>query len=195
MKKSKVILGLLTTLASVYLIGVNSDKSNRRFETRTSGSSGRNDPDVDFDPVSDLEDDQFRSGSSSRSRNGFSSSSSKIKNDYSALSKLTFDDIDTRSRSSTNNNNNDRGIAGTNNAGESSEADRTGCPPEFNGRCECKTIPETNRMNRVHEKIESKFVVNCTNTGFTDPTILSYLPYFTDVSLPNKANSKLINAG
>lgn len=51
------------------------------------------------------------------------------------------------------------------------------CGPKFNGKCTCGIVDYTNEGQR--------YVVNCTDTGFKDTTILEYLPEQTQVLIFN----------
>ncbi|XP_043477204.1 reticulon-4 receptor-like 2 isoform X1 [Leptopilina heterotoma] len=57
---------------------------------------------------------------------------------------------------------------------ETDESSRLNCGPMFENRCQCERI--------CYER-EHKFVVNCTNAGFTSTAALSYLPNRTQVLL------------
>ncbi|XP_037082864.1 SLIT and NTRK-like protein 3 [Pollicipes pollicipes] len=52
------------------------------------------------------------------------------------------------------------------------KVDSTGCPVPFGGRCRCAMA--------MYQKAE-KYVVNCTNTGFTNVSVLNALPDNTEV--------------
>jgi len=52
--------------------------------------------------------------------------------------------------------------------------DSTGCPVAFDGRCQC-------RMAMYLRNQVDKYVVNCTNTGFTNASMLEALPDNTEV--------------
>lgn len=55
---------------------------------------------------------------------------------------------------------------------ETEESSILNCGPMFENRCKCERI--------CYER-EHKFVVNCTNAGFTNTAALSYLPNRTQV--------------
>lgn len=51
------------------------------------------------------------------------------------------------------------------------EADATGCPKRFGGRCHCGL-----GSYRQWNPDRDLFITNCTNAGFTDPDVLEYVP-------------------
>ncbi|KAL7646539.1 UNVERIFIED_CONTAM: hypothetical protein RMT77_001790 [Armadillidium vulgare] len=51
----------------------------------------------------------------------------------------------------------------------------SGCPDIFHNKCQCRRQPYP------HHESEEQFVVNCTNSRFTDTTMLEYLPEETEV--------------
>ncbi|KAF0309613.1 Trophoblast glycoprotein [Amphibalanus amphitrite] len=65
------------------------------------------------------------------------------------------------------------GLGGTLDDDDLYGTDHTGCPKAFQGRCVCAMAMYANQGE--------KFVVNCTNTRFTDPFALSALPDNTEV--------------
>jgi len=56
------------------------------------------------------------------------------------------------------------------------EKDHTGCPKRFGGRCSCGWSDY-----KAWKPDRKVFMTNCTNTGFTDPAVLEYIPTETEV--------------
>jgi len=56
------------------------------------------------------------------------------------------------------------------------ERDHTGCPERFGGQCSCGWSDY-----KAWKPDRKVFMTNCTNTGFTDPYVLEYIPTETEV--------------
>jgi len=56
------------------------------------------------------------------------------------------------------------------------ELDHQGCPKSFRGRCICGWS-----NYKVWKPDRKVFMVNCTNSGFTDPDVLEHIPHETEV--------------
>jgi len=56
------------------------------------------------------------------------------------------------------------------------ETDHTGCPKRFSGQCHCGLSDY-----KAWKPDRKVFMTNCTNTGFTDSSILEYIPSQTEV--------------
>ena len=59
---------------------------------------------------------------------------------------------------------------------DADEADHTGCPKRFSGLCQCGFSDY-----KAWKPDRKVFMTNCTNTGFTDSSILEYIPSQTEV--------------
>jgi len=66
--------------------------------------------------------------------------------------------------------------------------DETGCPAGFQGKCKCGLQPYANWNNG-----NDVYVVNCTNSQFTDSTPLEFLPNGTQVLLFNGNNLPMLD--